>query len=303
MKYVVTGAAGFIGSHLAEALIAAGHDVLGIDCFTDSYDPAVKEQNARGLDVQRIDLVTGPLSFAGTDGVFHLAGHPGPARSFADFPLYLHRNVEASHRVFEAAVRDGVRVVFASSSSVYGAVNRFPTPEDTLPVPLSPYGVTKLAAEYLAAAFERSLGLEVVVLRYFSVFGPRQRPDMAFTRIARALVEECSFVLHGNGAQTRAWTYVGDAVEATIAAMAGGGGGVVYNVGGGSELPLRDAIAAFERLAGRRLTVRKQPAILGEPARTSADIRRIEADLDWRPCTNFDDGARAHWEWVLTAPR
>jgi nucleoside-diphosphate-sugar epimerase len=298
VRYVVTGAAGFIGSHLSEALRAEGHDVLGIDCFTDFYDPAIKERNAQGLHVDRLDLVTEPLSFAGTDGVFHLAGQPGPARSFEDFPLYLRRNVEASQRVFEAAARDGVRVVFASSSSVYGAVDRFPTPEDAVPVPLSPYGVTKLAAEQLAAAFERSLGLDVVVLRYFSVFGPRQRPDMAFTRIAKALADGLPFDLHGNGTQTRGWTYVADAVEATIAAMDGGKG--IYNVGGGAEVSLCDAIAEFERLAGRRLDVRDQPAARGDPARTSADTTRIEADLGWRPRTSFEDGARAQWEWVLT---
>ena len=298
MRYVVTGAAGFIGSHLSEALRGAGHDVVGIDSFTDFYDPAIKERNAAGLDLERVDLAVEPLSFAGTDGVFHLAGQPGPSRSFDDFPLYLRRNVEASHRVFEAAARDGVRVVFASSSSVYGDVDRFPTPEDALPVPLSPYGVTKLAAEHLAAALERSQGLEVVVLRYFSVFGPRQRPDMAFTRIARALAEERSFDLHGDGTQTRSWTYVEDAVEATIAAMARGNG--TYNVGGGSEVSLGVAIATFERVAGRSLEVRGQPVARGDPGRTSADTTRIEADLDWRPRTTFEDGVRAQWEWVLT---
>jgi nucleoside-diphosphate-sugar epimerase len=146
MKYVVTRAAGFIRSHLSEALREVGHEVRGIDCFTDYYDPALKEENARGLGVERVDLANEPLSFAGLDGVFHLAGQPGPTRSFENFPLYLRRNVEAAQHVFEAAARDGVRVVFASSSSVYGDVDRFPTPEDALPVPLSPYGVTNLAA-------------------------------------------------------------------------------------------------------------------------------------------------------------
>jgi UDP-glucuronate 4-epimerase len=296
MRYVVTGAAGFIGSHLSEALHEAGHDVAGIDCFTDYYDPALKEQNAGGLDVQRLDLVTEPLSFGGTDGVFHLAGQPGPAPSFEDFPLYLRRNVEASQRVFEAAARDAVRVVFASSSSIYGAVDRYPTPEEATPVPLSPYGVTKLAVEQLATAFERSLGLDAVGLRYFSVFGPRQRPDMAFTRIARALAEEKPFDLRGDGTQTRGWTFVSDAVAATIAAMERGRG--VYNVGGGAEVSLRDAVSEFEGLAGRRLQIREQPAARGDPGRSSADTTRIETDLGWRPRTSFEDGARAQWEWV-----
>jgi UDP-glucuronate 4-epimerase len=301
MRYVVTGAAGFIGSHLSEALRDAGHEVREIDCFTDFYDTEVKEQNARGHDVERVDLAADPLSFAGADGVFHLAGQPGPAQSFENFPLYLRRNVEAAHRVFEAAARDRVRVVFASSSSVYGDVDRFPTPEDALPVPLSPYGVTKLAAEHLAEALARSQGLDPVVLRYFSVFGPRQRPDMAFARIAHALAAEQPFDLYGDGSQTRSWTYVADAVEATIAAMENGSG--VYNVGGGDEVSLRDAIAEFEGLAGRRLELREHAAARGDPGRASADTARAEADLGWRARTSFEDGASKQWEWVLKARR
>src|SRR3990170_3568263 len=205
MRYVVTGAAGFIGSHLAEALQAAGHEVLGLDCFTDHYDPALKEQNARGLDVRRLDLAEEELDFSGFDGVFHLAGQPG-VRSFGDvFPLYVRRNVLASQRVFEAAATAGVRVVFSSSSSVYGDAERYPTPEDTPPAPLSPYGITKLTCEHLARAYARSFGLDAVVLRYFNAFGPRQRPDMAFTKIAHALAGREPFDLFGDGAQTRGW--------------------------------------------------------------------------------------------------
>src|ERR671935_2776386 len=163
MRFVVTGAAGFIGSHLAETLLAAGHEVVGIDCFTDYYDQALKEENARGLDVRTLDLSRDELDFAGFDGVFHLAGQPG-VRSFGEvFPLYVERNVLASQRVFEAAARDGVRLVFSSSSSVYGEAERYPTPEETVPRPLSPYGITKLSCEHLARAYSRSFGLDAVV--------------------------------------------------------------------------------------------------------------------------------------------
>src|SRR6478672_1999068 len=176
MRYVVTGAAGFIGSHLGEALQDRGDEVVGLDSFTDYYDPALKRLNARGLDVRDVDLAEDTLDFSGFDGVFHLAGQPG-VRSFGDvFPLYLRRNVHASQRVFEAAARDGARVVFASSSSIYGAAERYPTPEDTPPHPLSPYGITKLACEQLADAYVRQFDLDAVVLRYFNAFGPRQRP-------------------------------------------------------------------------------------------------------------------------------
>ena len=219
MRYVVTGAAGFIGSHLAEALQSAGHTVLGIDCFTDYYDPAVKERNASGLDVRRLDLARDELDFTDWDGVFHLAGQPG-VRSFGDvFPLYVERNVLASQRVFEAAALAGARVVFASSSSVYGEAEQYPTPEETPPRPLSPYGITKLACEHLARASGRSFGLDAVVLRYFNAYGPRQRPDMAFPRVVDALIEGRPFTLYGDGEQSRSFTYVGDVVAASMLAM------------------------------------------------------------------------------------
>jgi UDP-glucuronate 4-epimerase len=296
MRYAVTGAAGFIGSHLANALVGAGHDVVGIDCFSDSYDPQLKEENARALDVQRLDLVEDALDFSGLDGVFHLAGQPG-VRSFGDvFPHYVRNNVLASQRVFEAAVESGVRVVFSSSSSIYGAAERFPTPESTEPQPLSPYAITKLAAEHLARAYERSFDLDVVVLRYFNAFGPRQRPDMAFTRIAFALAEGRPFDLYGDGSQTRGWTYVADVVAATLLAMERGRG--TYNVGGGVEASLRESIAILERVAGRSLELREGPAVPGDQRRTRADTRRIREELGWEPRVSLEDGLSAQWEWA-----
>jgi UDP-glucuronate 4-epimerase len=296
MRYVVTGAAGFIGSHLTEALLAAGHDVVAIDCFTDYYDPALKEENAAAFPVTRLDLAADPLDFAGADGVFHLAAQPG-VRSFGDaFPLYVRQNVLACQRVFEAAARDGARVVFASSSSVYGEAERYPTPEDTRPAPLSPYGITKLAGEQLARAYTAGFGLDAVVLRYFNAFGPRQRPDMAFTRIAGGLAEGRSFDLYGDGTQSRGFTYVADVVSATLAAMERGSG--TYNVGGGTEASLLETIAVFERLAGQRLEVNELPPVPGDQRRTSADTTRIRGELGWTPQVSLEDGLRAQWDWV-----
>ena len=296
MKYVVTGAAGFIGSLLAEALVARGDDVVGIDSFTDYYDPRLKEQNAERLDVLRLDLATDELDFNDFDGVFHLAGQPG-VRSFGNvFPLYIERNVLASQRVFEAAARDSVRVVFASSSSVYGDAERYPTPEDTPPAPVSPYGITKLTCEHLARAYARSFELDAVVLRYFNAFGPRQRPDMAFTKVARALAAGEPFDLFGDGNQSRGWTYVDDVVDATILAMGSGTG--TYNVGGGVEASLREAIGILEGLAGRTLEIREHSAVPGDQRRTNADTRRIRTELGWEPRVSLEDGLRAQWEWA-----
>ena len=298
MRYVVTGAAGFIGSHLAEGLAAAGHEVRGIDCFTDYYDPARKEENAAGLDVTRLDLAEDDLDFAGVDGIFHLAGQPG-VRSFGPvFADYVRRNVLASQRVFEAATAAAARVVFASSSSVYGDAETYPTPEDTPPLPLSPYGITKLSSEHLARAYAQSFGLDVVVLRYFTVYGPRQRPDMALARIVEALAAGTPFELYGDGLQSRSFTYVDDAVAATTAAMKGAKPGALYNVGGGEEATMREAIETLERIAGRRLDLREGPPAAGDVRRTSADVSRIQGDLGWEPRVGLEDGLKEQWLWA-----
>ncbi|MFL5944397.1 MAG: NAD-dependent epimerase/dehydratase family protein [Gaiellaceae bacterium] len=298
MRYVVTGAAGFIGSHLTEALMSGGHDVVAVDCFTDYYDPALKEENARGFDVSRLDLAEDELALDGFDGVFHLAGQPG-MRSFGDvFDDYVRRNLVATQRVFEAAAAAGVRVVFASSSSVYGDAERYPTPEGAEPRPLVPYGITKVGCEHLAYAYARSFGLDVVVLRYYTFYGPRQRPDMALARIVDALARDSSFELYGDGLQSRSFTYVADGVAATIAAMERAQAGTVYNVGGGREATMREAITLLEDIAGRKLDIVERPAAAGDMRRTAPDVTRIERDLGWRATTALDDGLRAQWEWA-----
>jgi nucleoside-diphosphate-sugar epimerase len=298
MRYVVTGAAGFVGSQLAESLLADGHDVLAVDCFTDYYDVAEKERNARDLGVNRLDLADEPLELNGVDGVFHLAGQPG-VRSFGEaFPLYLRRNVLATQRVFEAAAAAGVRVVFSSSSSVYGDAERYPTPEDVEPRPLSPYGITKLACEHLAYAYARSFGLDCVVLRYFTVYGPRQRPDMFFRRVCERLLDGGVFEIYGTGGQSRSFTYVGDVIAATRAAMERGRAGAVYNVGGGDEATMSEAIALLEELSGRTLDVRRAGAAAGDIMRTRADVSRIRDELGWEARTSLRDGLSAMWSWA-----
>jgi UDP-glucuronate 4-epimerase len=297
MRYVVTGAAGFIGSHLSEALLEAGHAVVGLDSFTDYYDVRLKEENASGLDVQRLDLADAELDFAGFDGVFHLAAQAG-VRSFGDvFPVYVRQNVLASQRVFEAAARDGAKVVFASSSSVYGEAERYPTPEDTPNAPLSPYGITKMTCEHLARAYERSFGLNVTVLRYFNAFGPRQRPDMAFSKIIAAMLEGAPFTLFGDGTQSRGFTYIADIVNATVAAMERGRG--TYNVGGGTEASMLETIALLEQISGRKLEIEQRPPVPGDQRRTKADTTRIREELGWVPGTSLEDGLRAQWQWSV----
>jgi nucleoside-diphosphate-sugar epimerase len=294
VRYAVTGAAGFIGSHLAATLVEAGHDVVGLDCFTDYYDPALKEENARGLEVRRVDLAEDELDFAGFDGVFHLAGQPG-ARSFGSvFDTYVRRNLLATQRLFEAAVAADVPVVWASSSSVYGDAESYPTPEDATPRPNNPYGITKLGCEHLHDTYARVFGLRAVALRYFTVYGPRQRPDMAFTRVVTALVQDSEFELFGN--TSRSFTFVSDVVAATISALAATPG--VYNVGGGDEATMDEAIALLEEISGRRLRLVRGPAQTGDMQRTKADTRRIEAELGWHASTSLRDGLARQWEWA-----
>ncbi|MFL5779849.1 MAG: NAD-dependent epimerase/dehydratase family protein [Thermoleophilaceae bacterium] len=301
MRFTVTGAAGFIGSHLAERLLADGHEVIAIDSFTDYYDPALKEENAAGFDVIRRDLATDELSdlIGACDGVFHLAAQPGVRASWGQsFALYTDRNLLATQRVFEAAADAGVRVAYASSSSIYGDAEAYPTTEDTPPSPISPYGVTKLATEQLARAYESNFGLDVVVLRYFTVYGPRQRPDMAFTRVVNALRDGARFDVYGDGSQSRDVTYVGDAVSATVMALERAPRGAVYNVGGGTEASLNDVIEALESITGARLDARFTDRAAGDVKRTAADTSRLRGEVGWRPETSLQDGLAAHWRWA-----
>jgi UDP-glucuronate 4-epimerase len=306
--FLVTGCAGFIGSILSEALVARGDAVIGVDRFTDYYARALKEANLAGLRGHRAfhfkERCAGDVAdlVGASDGVFHLAAQPGVRGSWgATFDLYAHENILATQRLFDAAAHHGRRVVWASSSSVYGNAESYPTTEDARPRPVSPYGVTKACCEQLADAYRTSFGLDHVGLRYFTVYGPRQRPDMAYTRIARALRDRGEFTVLGSGLQSRDVTYVGDAVSATMLAMDRAPAGAFLNVGGGSEVSLLDAIGLAEEITGRRLRVRHDHAAAGDVRRTSADTTRLRETTGWLPEASIETGLRSHLEWAGAA--
>ena len=309
MRALVTGCAGFIGSHLTESLLEDGHEVLGVDCFNDNYARSQKLANLRvALDFEsfrfaRCDLASTDVSglLAGCDAVFHLAAEPGVRSSWGSrFEVYLRNNVAATQRLLEAALGlPELRFVYASSSSVYGEAERLPTPEDAAARPLSPYGVTKLGAEQLCLLYHANHGVEAVALRYFSVYGPRQRPDMAFNRFCRAALADEPITLFGDGRQTRDFTYVADVVAATrAAALSAAAPGRVYNVGGGSRVSLREALAILETVSGSALGVRCEPREHGDVADTGADIARARRDLGFAPSTSLEAGLLAEYEWM-----
>jgi UDP-glucuronate 4-epimerase len=305
--YLVTGVAGFIGSHLAGALLDRGDEVIGIDAFTDYYPRSRKDANLAGL-LRRpgfrfvdADILQAPLHvlLAGVDGVFHLAAQPGVRGSWGrTFSVYVHDNLLATQCLFEAAARARVRVVFASSSSVYGNAPAYPTREDAPLRPVSPYGVTKRCCEDLAHAYAEVAGLDFIALRYFTVYGPRQRPDMAVERVAAALNNGGRFDVYGTGEQSRDVTYVDDAVTATLAVMDAAPAGAVYNVGGGSETTLREIIDLCQTLAGRELELRFGEEAPGDVRRTAADTSRIHEDVGWSPQVTLEDGLMTQLAWA-----
>ena len=303
MSVVVTGAAGFIGSHLAARLLELGEDVVGIDCLTDYYDVSLKGSNLRSLldhprfRFERVDLAEDELrSFlADASRVYHLAAQPGVRNSWGDeFGSYVRNNIVATQRLLEAMLGSKARIVFASSSSVYGEADRYPTPEDSTPQPISPYGVTKLCSEQLVMAYRRSAGLDARCVRYFTVYGPRQRPDMAFSRFIAAARTGDAVEVYGDGEQVRDFTFVADAVEATIrAGSVADPGGAIFNVGGGSRVTVRRVLATLAEILGRQIDIRELPAQPGDVRETGADLRRAAAILGWRPAVSLDDGLRA----------
>jgi nucleoside-diphosphate-sugar epimerase len=310
MRALVTGVAGFIGSTLAERLLGDGADVLGIDCFTDYYPRAVKERNLSTLvrspgfrfvesAVQSADLAT---LLDDRTHVFHLAAQAGVRRSWGrDFAVYAVNNIEATQVLLEACVKRPLeRVVYASSSSVYGDNVSMPMREDALPQPVSPYGVTKLAAEQLCYLYHVNYGVPAVSLRYFTVYGPRQRPDMGFHKFLRAAILGERITVFGDGEQTRDFTFVADAVAATVAAATRGVPGVVYNIGGGVRLSLNGVLDLIGRVSGRTLRLTVDPAQQGDMRHTFADTSRARIDLGFAPRVGIEDGLAAEYEWLAS---
>ena len=311
MRAFVTGAAGFIGSHLSERLIEAGHEVVGLDSFTDYYARSIKESNIASLKQRRQfrfiedSLLTADLGnlLDGVTHVFHLAAQAGVRKSWGtDFAVYTKLNIGATQCLLEACVNHSLeRIVFASSSSVYGDAVPIPMLETARPAPLSPYGVTKLAAEHLCMLYHANYAVPTVVIRYFTVYGPRQRPDMAFHRFLRAILDNKPLSLYGDGEQTRDFTFVEDAVAATIAAADRGTNGTVYNVGGGSRVSMNEILDVMAQCTGKSPNVHRQETQRGDMRDTFADTTRARTELGFAPRVILKDGILAEYQWLTSA--
>lgn len=309
MRAVVTGAAGFIGSTLSRRLRRDGWDVIGIDSFTEYYDVAQKRRNADSIVAAGVDLVEADLlemdlaaAVSGADVVFHQAGQPGVRASWGDgFAPYVARNVLATQRLLEA-LRDHPtlqRFVYASSSSIYGDAESFPTTEALTPAPVSPYGVTKLAAEHLTTLFGTNFGVPTTSLRYFTVYGPAQRPDMAFTRFVASAVRRSPIQIYGTGEQVRDFTFVDDVVEANVrAAETPSTPGSVFNVAGGTSASVNEVLEMLRQLNGGGLDVSYEARAIGDVVRTGADTTRVAAELGWTPKVPLQEGLARQLAWA-----
>jgi len=313
---LVTGAAGFIGSHLCDALLAAGEHVVGVDDFNPYYDPRLKRRNVAGLAAHPgFTLVERDITTMSDDEldvlmldvgvVYHLAAQAGVRASWDDFDAYVRRNISLTHRLLDATRRamaggGGMRrFVLASTSSIYGDAEALPTAETSRPLPVSPYGITKLAAERLAVLYATNFGVPVVALRLFSVYGPRQRPDMGFNLFFRSALEGVPIAIFGDGRQTRDFTYVADVVSAMIAsATANGVVAEVINVGGGHRVSLIDVLDVFDDVVGDSVPRRFVPPMKGDARHTAADISKAKDLLGYAPAVTLSEGLQAEWDWI-----
>ena len=312
MRALVTGCAGFIGSHLAESLLRDGHAVVGIDCFNDNYGRPQKLENVHhlmgwdGFEFVPVDLSRGDLQGLTDDCdiVFHLAAEPGVRPSWREnrYDFYNRNNVLATQHLLSAMREAPKRLVYASSSSVYGDSEVFPTPETAVPRPISPYGMSKLSGEHLCHMYEKHFGIETVSLRYFTVFGPRQRPDMAFNRFCRAAIEGTPITVFGDGRQTRDFTYVDDVITATrSAAESDVPTDSVYNIGGGAPASIRDVLDLLREFTGGDLSVNYGDPEAGDVRDTEADTTAARQDLAFAPSTTLADGLQAEFDWLRSS--
>jgi len=313
MTVLVTGVAGFIGSHLAERLVEEGHKVIGVDCFTDYYPRTVKESNIAKLrnndsfvfhetDVLKADLVT---LLKEVDIVFHEAAQAGVRASWgSNFGVYTENNVCATQYLLEAAKNSQLKkFIFASSSSVYGDAESYPTTENMKPMPISPYGVTKLAAEHLCCLYHKSYGIPAITLRYFTVYGPRQRPDMAFHKFIKAILNDNEIMVFGDGEQTRDFTYIDDIIEANISAMNRQANGEIINIGGGSRISVNETIRIIEKVVGRKAITKHIERQKGDVIHTGADISKAKRVLSYKPKYDLEKGIANEVAWLRNTLR
>jgi len=309
-KSIITGVAGFIGSHLAETLLAQGKTVIGIDEFNDYYDSQLKRANiAKALDDSQFQLIEANILdldwtylLQDVNVVFHQAAQAGVRASWGQtFSYYTERNINATQLMLEAAKEASqlTRFVYASSSSIYGNAERLPTPESTCPQPISPYGITKLAAEQLCWQYYQCFDVPTTALRYFTVYGPRQRPDMAFHKFLKAVYQDQPISIYGDGKQTRDFTFISDAIAANLAAAEVPEAiGKPFNIGGGSRVALTEVLDKIEMVTGKSIERHYVARAKGDARDTSADISRAQQRLGYQPQVDLWHGLRQQWEWI-----
>ncbi|MBH8561226.1 NAD-dependent epimerase/dehydratase family protein [Nostoc sp. CENA67] len=309
-KIIVTGAAGFIGSHLVEALLQQGEEVVGIDEFNDYYDPMLKYKNIAHLrSSPNFTLIEGNIQFLdwqtllkNVDVVYHQAAQAGVRASWGKgFRFYTERNISATQVLLEAAkdAQNLKRLVFASTSSVYGDAETLPTHEGICPQPVSPYGITKLAAERLCGLYHKNFGVPCVALRYFTVYGPKQRPDMAFHKFFKSILQDEAIPIYGDGQQTRDFTFVSDAIAANLAAAtAPEAVGEIINIGGGSRVVLSEVLDTMAEIIGKPIKKNYIEKAMGDARHTAADVSKAQRILEYKPKISLTEGLTQEWQWI-----